>query len=382
MVTTRSRSNKQATAAALPPAEPSSSAPTTTPPKRHKRKSSTVSTEDSSMPATKLLKTDLTLLEELPTPVTQPLQPPLETAAPPPTPVDDMTANAVVAYLTATPLNSFYMDPDKVTPAVAPVFAPVGENTRSPTDITMTTTAPKVSPTFLVAPSTATMTMIDTSALDYVKEPTPDSLPLPEVATVLTQPLTTVIVPMVSAPTAITTAGYDHTTTANVLSPAPTAPQLSSIPALAPTPAPVSVSVSAPADPLTTYIVPENGAIAAAFSFDKPLPATPLETPATENMRVVDPTGLLFAPTGLPVGSSTMITAPPASTLGLGVKNVGGKAANIALISNDIQPHYMPQQQLNGPGNISSVVSGIDAATAAAVKATSANARGPKQSSV
>ncbi|KAK3805010.1 MAG: hypothetical protein J3Q66DRAFT_361230 [Benniella sp.] len=417
MVTTRSRVKREAVAASAtaPTATETSDLPAPVPIKQRKRKNSAVSSASSSIsssstltPPSKLAKTDLTL-EELPpapapTPVTQLTQPPLaETVVT--QPVDVAAAVAVAAAeLSAEDLadtNARSMMKSQPE-APAPMVAAAQEMEELPLEASsavLATTLPNTQvPTMMMSTTT---TVPDISALESVKEPVPEAKPLPEVATVLTQPpvaatVTTITPVIAAAPTAM---DFDSTTTMENVPPAPTAPQLSAITAPAPVPASIAPVLSFGSTvPLSNAALTNTlmAAPAAPSATDKPLPPTPLETSyMATNMVALDPTSLLLAPNaGLPDVSSTMTaTTTPASvamlpgmtvtTVGTlpyqpqatATKNMNGSAADIAMVTNDIQPQLMPQQQVNRSGKLLPVMSGTDSPGIG-------NAKGPSQSGV
>jgi len=415
MVTTRSRVKREAVAASAttPTATETSDLPAPVPIEQRKRKNSAVSSASSSIsssstltPPSKLAKTDLAL-EELPpapapTPVTQLTQPLAEAVVTQPV---DVTAAATVAAaeLSAEDLadtNARSMMESQAE-APAPMVAEAQEMKELPLkafSAVPATTLPNTQvPTMMMS---TTPTVPDISALESVKEPVPEAKPLPEVATVLTQPpaaatMTTITPVIAAAPTAM---DFDSTTTMENVPPSLTAPQISAITAPAPVPA-----STAPVLSFGSTVPLSNAAFntlvaapAAPSATDKPLPLTPLETPyMATNMVAVDPTSLLLAPNaGLPDGSSTMTaTTTPASvamlpamtvtTVGTlpyqlqatGTKDMNGSAADIVMVTNDIQPQLMPQQQVNRSGKLLPVMSGTDSPGIG-------NAKGPSQSGV
>lgn len=416
MVTTRSRVKQAEAAAAATGGEVAPDLPVPAPTTQRKRKNSVNSPTSSLTPAPKLAKTDL-VQEELP-------------RAPAPTPVAQLQPVAqsvdVIAAANAAAQDLAAMD---VVPTEAPTKTAPLPTLRKDATMTVAATEPTLkAPSAMTMPeavSTTTKNPSDTaatsdiSALESVKEPTPELKPLPGVATVLTQPTVatlTTAVPM-------TTVGLDSNLTTHVPT-ALTAPQLSTISAPAPTPAVFPALGSEPAMHLTDTSVPDSELapdVASAFTYphnsaeiglatERSLSDTPLETSMTTlttHLASVNPTSLLLTPnTGMPEGTAPMTSvaaAPvassaPASVVVLptmtvatedtlqpqiqapGAKDMGGTTN----ATNDLQPQVMPQQQVYGPDKLSSVIGGVDAATAATLKAAAggAHAKGPKMSGI
>ncbi|KAF9185978.1 hypothetical protein BGZ51_002322 [Haplosporangium sp. Z 767] len=191
-----------------------------------------------------------------------------------------------------------------------------------------------------------------TEKLEAIKEPEPETVPLPEVATVLDEPATAV--PTTTASTAPITASTDTTTTAagngtltkenaappTSVPPAPMAPEQPTVPALAPATAPLSAAasvaapVAAPAMPViasSTHTVTEP---AITPSTDTTLRQSAADSVFTSS----DNTGTTYAHISAiqPLGSDTV-----------------NKTVDTAVVGN----------------NVSSTLAGIEAAIAAANEA-------------
>ncbi|KAH7045575.1 hypothetical protein BKA57DRAFT_467190 [Linnemannia elongata] len=223
MVTTRSRGNKQATgldtaAANAPTAmdqqQPNSTNTTTSP---LKRKSGTTASTDAS-PVSKIAKTDLDLELDM---NTEPVMPPV----PAPTPVAASNSTAAKEHRNQLPRQqqlpaSASMSQPSLDDIIAAATAGSSDPIVSavPPSAAGTATAPssndnRALPAVATAPEP---TPAVEASLEAMKEPEPESAPLPEMSTVLTEPLT------------------------QQQPPAPTAPALSTIAA----PAPVSASTT------------------------------------------------------------------------------------------------------------------------------------------
>ncbi|KAF9144699.1 hypothetical protein BG015_012122 [Linnemannia schmuckeri] len=294
MVTTRSRGNKQAigldTAPDMTTASVNVQQPTTASTSPLKRKSGTTAPTDTS-PATKIAKTDLDPELEM---NTEPDMPP----APAPTPVAaSNTTAAKQHHNNQLPLQQQLPASASMSqPSLDDIIAAATAGSSDPIVAAGTATASSNGNGAL--PATAPPAPAVEASLEAMKEPEPESAPLPELSTVLTEPLT------------------------QQQPPAPTAPALSTIAA----PAPVSASAATVADsgvlPHSPVVVAtedptvHGGALPPSTHNDLSGRSNSIVHPdafaINPNVNAVDPAFLTPMPSAPPLPSSTASGSTPA----------------------------------------------------------------------
>ncbi|KAG0292130.1 hypothetical protein BGZ96_004473 [Linnemannia gamsii] len=351
MVTTRSRGNKQATgletAANVPTAmdqqQPTSTNTTTSP---LKRKSGTTAPTDTS-PVAKIAKTDLG--DPGQDMNTEPMMPPV----PAPTPVAASNSTAVKQHQNMKlPRQQLPASASMSQPSLDDIIAAATAGSSNPivaVPPSASVTAPASNgkgslPAATTAPAPPAPAM--EASLEAMKEPEPEAVPLPELSTVLTEPLT------------------------QQQPPAPTAPALSTIAA----PAPVSASTTAttatgpgvfhPAPVLAATEDPTihgNGPLLSFSAHDNTSSGLvhPDAFPINSHTNAVDTADLTPIPSAPPLPYSSITPtdqsskgeAAIASNIGINSAGGGGMAPTAPVVAPPITEHKAAADQQSGEGN-------------------------------